>query len=400
VSCPECDHAAAYHADRGRTIVSAVGPVSYERAYYYCRRCGRGLAPFDGRAGVTARALSPGAERLATLAGGVSHGFREASDLLREMSSVRLSESTVERTTEDVGHRLAALLNSGVLFGLAVLWDWHPDARGRTVAYVTIDATGTRQQGHDGGPAEGRMAYVAAVYNPWPPGWERPPTAAQPPPSPSRLQARYLSGLYPLERMGPLLRRLAAHVGMERAEVWVALTDGGSGLEEFCQTNFNREDLVLILDFFHAASYLEALARALHPEDEAAAAQAEEWCGLLKAEGGATTLAVLENWDWPARQSAALQAPREEVRGYEANNQHRMDNPEYRAEGWQIGSGVVESACKTVVGARLKGAGMRWGEAGAHALCHVRALYRSEKGQWDDFWNRTFTQRTPVQQLT
>jgi hypothetical protein len=62
-----------------------------------------------------------------------------------------------------------------------------------------------------------------------------------------------------------------------------------------------------------------------------------------------------------------------------------MDYPEYVAEGWQIGSGVVESACKTVVGQRLKGAGMRWSEAGAHALCHVRALYRSEKGQWEAF---------------
>jgi hypothetical protein len=51
----------------------------------------------------------------------------------------------------------------------------------------------------------------------------------------------------------------------------------------------------------------------------------------------------------------------------------------------------VESACKTVVGQRLKLAGMRWGEDGAHALCHLRALYRSEKGQWEAFWNRDFS---------
>lgn len=75
-----------------------------------------------------------------------------------------------------------------------------------------------------------------------------------------------------------------------------------------------------------------------------------------------------------------------------------MEYPEYLAEGWQIGSGVVESACKTVVGQRLKGAGMRWGQAGAHALCHVRALYRSEKGQWAAFWERKFTPRSPVHQ--
>jgi hypothetical protein len=53
---------------------------------------------------------------------------------------------------------------------------------------------------------------------------------------------------------------------------------------------------------------------------------------------------------------------------------------------------VIESACKTVVGQRFKSAGMRWGEDGAYALCHVRALYRSEKGQWQAFWNHQFSE--------
>src|SRR5262249_20803245 len=174
---------------------------------------------------------------------------------------------------------------------------------------------------------------------------------------------------------------------------------GQSGLEGFLRMNFNRADLVLILDFYHAASYLEELARALHPQDgEKAAEQGEQWCGLLKQEGGATTLAVLRNWEWPPRQPEALRQQRARVEEYFANNLSRMEYPEYQAEGWQIGSGVVESACKTVVGQRLKGAGMRWGEAGAHALCHVRALYRSEKGQRQAFWQRRFTHGPPVHQ--
>jgi hypothetical protein len=258
------------------------------------------------------------------------------------------------------------------------------------VAYLSIDATGTRQQGPTGRRAEGRMAYVGSIFNPAPNE-----ELLQPVPNAKRqaLQARYLAGLYALEDMGPLLRRLGDRVGMEQAQVWVALTDGGSGLEAFAQTNFNRPDLVLILDFYHAASYLEKLAKALHPGDEEASrSQAEQWCSLLKAEGGALTLEVLRQWAWPARRSAALRAQLAEVLSYFGNNVHRMAYPEYQAEGWHIGSGVVESACKTVVGQRLKGPGMRWGPEGAHALCHVRALYRSEKGQWQSFWDRQFTE--------
>ncbi len=60
---------------------------------------------------------------------------------------------------------------------------------------------------------------------------------------------------------------------MEQAEVWVGLTDGGSGLEEFLRVNFNRPDLALVLDYYHAASYVEELARVLHPDDEGKAAR-------------------------------------------------------------------------------------------------------------------------------
>jgi hypothetical protein len=306
------------------------------------------------------------------------------------MSGVRLSESTVERTTEDIGRRIADLCNQGITFGPRLQWSWRRDGKGRTVAYVSLDATGTRQQGPGGRRAEGRMAYVGSIFNPPAPAEATP---ALPNAKRATLQARYLAGLYALPPMGPLLRQVAARVGMEQAEVWIALTDGGNGLEAFMQQNFNRADLVLILDFYHAASYLEKLAKALYPQDEQASkSQAEQWCSLLKAEGGAVMLEVLRQWDGPARKSAALREQFESVLSYFGNNVHRMAYPEYVAEGWHIGSGVVESACKTVVGQRLKGPGMRWGEEGAHALCHVRALYRSEKGQWQAFWDHQFAE--------
>jgi hypothetical protein len=371
-------------------LVSLFGTLRYRRAYYYCRRCGKGICPFDQQAGLGEHHLSSAVERLASLAGGVSPSFEKAGELLEEMSGVHLSESTIERTTEDIGLRIADLGNQGITLGPRVQWTWQRDSKGRTVAYVSLDATGTRQQGPGGRHAEGRRAYVGSIFNPAPPE-----ESIQPVPNAKRaaLQARYLAGLYALPPMGPLLRQVASRVGMEQAEVWIALTDGGSGLEAFLQQNFNRPDLMLILDFYHAASYLEKLAKALHPQDEAASqSQAEQWCSLLKAEGGAVMREVLRQWDWPPRKSAALREQLAAVLSYFGNNVHRMAYPEYLAEGWHIGSGVVESACKTVVGQRLKGAGMRWGEEGAHALCHVRALYRSEKGQWQAFWDHQFAE--------
>jgi len=143
----------------------------------------------------------------------------------------------------------------------------------------------------------------------------------------------------------------------------------------------------LRLDFWHAASYLEELARAWHPKDAAAsAALAQEWCHTLKHQGGTALLAELRGLVLPRSRPAVREAHRATV-NYLGNNEHRTDYPHYRAQGWEIGSGPVESACKTVVGQRLKLAGMRWREPGTDSVCHLRALFKSERGQWDAFWN-------------
>jgi hypothetical protein len=91
----------------------------------------------------------------------------------------------------------------------------------------------------------------------------------------------------------------------------------------------------------------------LFPKDEAqSTAQAQAWCHTMKHQGGLTILAELRGRASP-RGPAAREAYMAAVR-YVSNNVHRMDYPHYRSQGWQIGSGAVESACKTVVGQRLK----------------------------------------------
>jgi hypothetical protein len=333
---------------------------------------------------LTARRLSPAVERLAALCGAAADSFEKGAELLKETAGIRLSESTVQRATKATGERIAEHLRKGRTFGGKGPWDWFRDACGRTVGYIEVDATGVRQQGPNGERAEGRMAYVGLIANPLP---DRQRVFEGLPKPGVSMRARYVSGLYPLAEMGPLLRRQGAQVGLDRAEVWVAITDGGAGLEDFVRLNFPRVGAV-ILDFYHAAEYLAKLATALFPTDEEAAlAQTKAWSRLLRDEGGEVMIAALEGWEWPGRKG--LPAVRAEVLGYFGNQVDRMDYPTYEANGWYIGSGAVESACKTVVGQRLKGSGMRWGEAGSHALCHVRALYRSEHSQWIAFWRRS-----------
>lgn len=420
-----CQNAAPFHSYRPISPLSLVGKVRLRRAYYRCGRCRIGLFPFDDQAGFCEHHLSPAAQRVVCLTGLLCDGFDEAATkALPETTGLHLSESTVQRTTEDTGNRLGQMLDEGCTLGDRGRFDWHKDNCGRRCAYVGIDATGVPQQGPGGVAAEGRMPYVAMVYNPLPDKDVRQYQAKQTPTGqtstqeqasgnseqepqpkkkrrakkakgkgkPARMQARYLAGLYSLDELGVLLRRQAAQVGMEDAEQWIALSDAGSGLADFLRSNFNRESLVVILDFYHPAGYLEKLAKAWHgAESEGAKKQTEQWCHQLKHEGGEAVLAQLKALQMPERVSKS-EAYKEAMTYFE-NHKEKMNYPYYLSQGWQIGSGPVESGCKTVVCQRLKLAGMRWGENGTDGVCHLRALFKSEKDQWLAFWNRNVNKR-------
>jgi hypothetical protein len=349
--------------------VTALGRVRVERAYYHCAHCRGGHCPRDGRLGLDGSDLSRGATEAVALAGTLGSFAEAAQKVLPKLSGLRVSESTVERTTERIGEDVGKRLSAGQTFGGTKAWKWSKDAENKTVAYVSADATGVGMQGVSGSATEGRMASVGMVWNAGESG-----------------QARYVCGLTGgLAALGGSLRNQAAQVGMDKAARWVAISDGGAGIEDWLRENFPRVEAV-ILDFYHVAEYLGEWAKALHPDEAEASEAASMWCHRLKHEGGDAVLAELKEIDVSSRSEAAQESHRV-VLVYFTNQAHRMDYPSYRAKGWLIGSGPVEAACKQVVGQRLKGSGMRWGEAGADAVCHLRALFRSEKGQWDAYWH-------------
>jgi hypothetical protein len=353
-----------------------VGEIRLSRAYYHCRHCHQGHFPGDQTLRLSPQRLTPGAEEVTTLAGVQESFGKAAGRTLRKLAGLRVCESTVERTTEAAGQRLGERLEQGQTFGEQPPWAWHRDQAGRRCAYVSVDATGILMQGPAGSKVDGRMVYVGMVYNPQP---RVPEEEALAKPCDG---VRYLAGLYTLEELGVQLRRQGAQVGMDAAEQWIALSDGGNGLEAFFDVHFPRA--VKILDFQHAAEHLGTFAKRFR-----AGPLAERllvaWCHTLKHAGGAQVIRVLERLE-RKKMSEELQAEHAKLLNYLRHNVERMDYPRYLQQGWQIATGAVESACKTVVNQRLCLGGMRWGEAGSDAVAHLRALYRSDADQWDAFW--------------
>jgi len=377
MTCPRCLEAAKFVSYRPKQFVSLMGEIRFARAYYHCPHCREGIVPWDRTLRVSSHCLTPAAEEVTTLAGIQESFVKAAEQTLPKLAGLRLSESTVQRITEKVGDKLCEHLQRGKVLGGPVCWQWNRDFTGKTCGYVSLDATGILMQGPGGSKVDGRMVYVGMVYNPQP---RRPDEEALNRPCDG---ARYLAGLYTLEELGEQLRQQAAQVGMGQVERIIALSDGGNGLERFFDVYFPTA--VKILDFHHATGHLTELAKLLRP-GAAANALLSTWCHTLKHAGGTRLLAVLEKLD-RKKMAAESQGELDKVLNYFRNHVHRMNYPEYLRNGWQIGSGSIESACKMVVNQRLGMGGMRWGEEGSDAVAHLRALYRSDADQWEAFWS-------------
>jgi hypothetical protein len=348
-------------------VLTLHGEIRLRRAYYYCGRCHQSYCPYDETLGLH-DGISPGLRPLVCLAGTLLPFADAADDLLRRFAGVRLSASSVLRCTEAAGERLRAQLKEGQMVQPTQAepgWTG-PRLAGQPRAYLGLDAFSVPMQGAGAGRAERRMLYTARLY------------------TPDKKHSRYLVD-FELDGLAQQVRALARACGITAVRELVAITDGGNGLEEALQRHL-AEDVPTVLDWYHAAQHLCDFGALWHAQDEAARqAWVEQAKGLLYEQGGEALLEQLRALTLPEGAPAETQEELRRLIGYFENNRHRMDYPRYREQGWDIGSGPTEAGCK-VIGARLKGSGMRWVEDGAATVGALRALYVSGGKLWDGFW--------------
>ena len=168
--------------------------------------------------------------------------------------------------------------------------------------------------------------------------------------------------------------------GVGTALAVVAVMDGADWLQRF--VDFHRPDAIRILDFPHAVEYL---ARASHEAHGAGTAATSEWLATqahaLKHDGPAPVLAALRALPPGEQRDTALT--------YLEPRLAQLQYPGFRAAGYPIGSGIVESANKVVVQDRLKGSGMHWAPASVDPMLALRTIACADR--WDEAWPRIGT---------
>jgi hypothetical protein len=134
--------------------MSLFGKVQLQCSYYHCRHCHTGYRPWDEALRLGNRQVTAGAAEAITLAGLLTSFGRAARNTLVKLTGIRVSESTVQRVTEDAGEKLGQRLESKETFGPAQSWPWNQDKTGHTCAYTSLDFVSVPQQGPQGAKAE------------------------------------------------------------------------------------------------------------------------------------------------------------------------------------------------------------------------------------------------------
>jgi hypothetical protein len=173
--------------------------------------------------------------------------------------------------------------------------------------------------------------------------------------------------------------------GVERASAVCAVQDGAEWLQGL--VDYHCADAVRILDFAHAAEYVNEIGQAVR---SAGGRLPKHWLeGVLHRLKHQGPPRVLTHLSWlAARFPSCLM---QEKLAYLLKREAHMQYPSYQAAGWPIGSGSVESANKLVVEARLKGAGMRWGRQNVNPMLVLRNAVCNR--DWKQAWTTAVAHR-------
>jgi len=364
---------------RSTTLHGLFGTVEYTRAYYHSpHEGGGGYFPLDKKLGVEKR-HTPGCQYFLssfTGRGAYERSLQQFHEIFRPDGTQLISERKALDMDAQLGGRLQRVRQEEIRQVFDEKRDVTVESPIEERMAISVDATKVREWGEVQIKADGtkswptlwRDAKVGAVSAI---GWD------------SRRQeafcnaSSYVSGI---EHADLFFKRLTVEMNRRTADRKrlrvVFLADGAKWIwERF--VDMAPPDSIFILDFYHACEHVSDLCKQLYGEQTPEYwAHFKRWKTALSAGKVKSFLQELHH----IRDGCELGALWDFVDGeinYFTDNQSRMRYDIYRAAKLPIGSGSIESACKNVIGGRMKQGGMTWSETGANGMLQIRSSIAS-----------------------
>lgn len=379
-----CGGQLKYQRRREATIWSVFDKVVYQRAYYAGCACGKGQAPVDKRYGIEPGKVTAGLAHLIALSG-IHKAFEEGRKWLKEFLLFEVSENTVRAETQKMGE-LQRQADTKLVKETQEEAGLQKRERSQpltpAILYGSIDAAKVRIEPRDEKEKafENRETWRDLKAGCWyeaEPVPQRQQSVRQKDKSQREgvvLRAKnqqYFCDIEKAEEFGKLLWATGCAVGADRARTLVFICDGAVWIWNLIVHYF--PNAIQIVDWYHAVDRLKRIAEEAFSKAEERQAWLEQstedlWQGRVEA--------VIEACQLLAKKSSLAK----QSLLYYANNMERMRYAQFRAAGYLIGSGVIESGCKQIITQRLKLPGAQWNVEGAVLVAKARTAWMS--GNW------------------
>ena len=358
IECPECRRACRPLRLRARHFTTLCGVISVERWVYRCA-LGHTYVPWDAKQKLRGQYTRRVAEAMCRLAARLD--FREASEELSRQG-IEVSHTTLH---QKVGEWSEALCVPEQV-ETQTLEDnqrW----------YVSCDGC------HTNSPDGWHEVKVGCIYK------DYPQHGSDATPSARTSSIRYIASRSDAEHFGKELFALATNIGIYKETITnqeiVFIGDGAAWIWNLADKYF--PNAVEIVDYMHAKSHLFNVAK--HAFGETETETTGKWIKEVEPllDAGNITEVVARIRNLAAQNLEVCETLEREAKSFEKHSD-RMRYKKFREKGYQIGSGVIESACKHVVGQRCKQASMRWEKPGINAVLSWRCLLKNDA--WDRYW--------------
>ena len=382
-------HHAEFTDYRDKTFDTVLGPVTLNRAWYSCAGCKHGFAPRDAELGVAGASLSPGLSAMTDTAAAAGP-FAKAAVLLQELAGVALEAKRVERAAEASGAAQSAAVRERAAAITARKVVPMPPAPLPDMLYAAVDGTGVTMtaretEGRKGKGEDGRARTREVKLGVF---FTQDDLDDKGYPVRDRDSSSYIATLEPVSVFTDLVKAEGIRRGAGHVRQLTVLGDGAAWIWNLAAATF--PEATCIVDLYHAREHLTSLARSL---EFMLLDHYGEWLAARRED--------LDYGDIDGIEAAVRRYPLEGTKkdeaekelGYFLNNRTRMRYKWFRSRGLFVGSGVVESGCKAVIGQRLKLSGMRWTATGADAITTLRCQQasRPEDRIWQQRNNQTRT---------
>ena len=367
---------------RSKELSTILGKVSWRHSMFQCPRCGAARYPGDEELDVQDTGYSPALRRMMARMGGKST-FKEASEDLRICAEVKVTAKAVERVAEAVGQDMEQWSRREHEQAVRRYAEQaQPTEKTIPTFYVQTDGTGVPMTRHElsgrrgkqpDGSARTREVKLGCVFTQT--SLDKEGRPVRDPDS-----TTFVGKIEPAEQFGEQLFAEAVRRGLDQAHRVVVLGDAATWIKNIAETHF--PGATQILDLYHAREHVDALAKALYPDNNKKVSRYRDqwWQQLDQGNIGA----ILAQARRRLKTRPELSDNAQGKINFLDNHKERMRYAHFREQGLFVGSGVIEAACGSVIGQRLKQSGMEWSLRGANAIISLRCTLKS--GRADDYW--------------